>query len=251
MRWNFYTILFLFIFPLVGCSYLPNTDFTKLDTISVTETSEYIHISPVGLEPKNGFIFVPGGLVDPHAYISLMQIIADEGIDVFILKSEANLSIIEISKPLKLKKEIEHIENWFIGGHSLGGISSQALVHNNSDAFEGLILLGVYPSEPYTLAEWDKHVLSIFSDQDQLSTPEEVEENKAFLPTAFDIVDPSDFEYLLINDPVTFYYLIEGGNHAQFGDYGFQKGDGESSISRTEQHQLTGAAIKNFIFWHE
>ena len=34
-------------------------------------------------------------------------------------------------------------------------------------------------------------------------------------------------------------YVIEGGNHAQFGNYGKQKGDGEASVSDVKQQQET------------
>lgn len=38
--------------------------------------------------------------------------------------------------------------------------------------------------------------------------------------------------------PEAYYeYAIEGGNHAQFGNYGEQKGDGAALISAEEQQQ--------------
>ena len=39
--------------------------------------------------------------------------------------------------------------------------------------------------------------------------------------------------------------VIEGGNHAGFADYGPQAGDGEASISPTQQQSQTAAAIAN------
>ena len=38
-------------------------------------------------------------------------------------------------------------------------------------------------------------------------------------------------------------YVIEGGNHAQFGNYGKQKGDGEADISGVEQQRRTEELI--------
>ena len=40
---------------------------------------------------------------------------------------------------------------------------------------------------------------------------------------------------------------IEGGNHAQFGNYGPQKGDLPATISAEEQQTQTVEAISNFI----
>ena len=40
---------------------------------------------------------------------------------------------------------------------------------------------------------------------------------------------------------------IEGGNHAQFGNYGPQKGDPPAAISAQEQQAQTVAAIEAFL----
>ncbi|MDW7658981.1 MAG: alpha/beta hydrolase [Bacillota bacterium] len=40
--------------------------------------------------------------------------------------------------------------------------------------------------------------------------------------------------------------LIAGGNHAQFGNYGKQRGDPDASISSEEQQNIAVEAIKNF-----
>lgn len=40
---------------------------------------------------------------------------------------------------------------------------------------------------------------------------------------------------------------IQGGNHAQFGNYGPQKGDPPATISTQEQQAQTVAAISTFI----
>ena len=41
--------------------------------------------------------------------------------------------------------------------------------------------------------------------------------------------------------------IIDGGNHAGFGSYGAQKGDGTASVSSAEQTKLTAEAIAEFI----
>lgn len=40
---------------------------------------------------------------------------------------------------------------------------------------------------------------------------------------------------------------IEGGNHAQFGNYGPQKGDLPAAISAQDQQAQTVEAIANFL----
>jgi pimeloyl-ACP methyl ester carboxylesterase len=41
--------------------------------------------------------------------------------------------------------------------------------------------------------------------------------------------------------------IIEGGNHAQFGNYGKQKGDPDATISAEEQQTITVNAIVEFV----
>ena len=41
--------------------------------------------------------------------------------------------------------------------------------------------------------------------------------------------------------------VIQGGNHAQFGNYGKQKDDPDATISSEEQQNVTVEAIKEFI----
>ena len=41
--------------------------------------------------------------------------------------------------------------------------------------------------------------------------------------------------------------MIPGGNHAQFGDYGPQRGDGEAVITPDEQQTQTAQTILHWI----
>ena len=41
--------------------------------------------------------------------------------------------------------------------------------------------------------------------------------------------------------------VIEGGNHAQFGNYGKQKGDPDATISSEEQQNIAVEAIRGFL----
>jgi len=47
--------------------------------------------------------------------------------------------------------------------------------------------------------------------------------------------------------PSTTWTLIEGGNHGQFGSYGFQPMDRFADIGRAEQRALTVAAVKALL----
>ena len=113
------------------------------------------------------------------------------------------------------------ITRWAIGGHSLGGAMSAAYIFNNPNAVEGLALWAAYPAGNNSLANRDIAVTSISASNDGLATPAKIEASRALLP------------------PGTAWVVIEGGNHAGFGYYGPQNGDGAATISRAEQQAQT------------
>jgi pimeloyl-ACP methyl ester carboxylesterase len=233
-----------------SCSYLP-TDEDLADTIDYIETPDHLYLSSGNVQDSVGFMFLPGGLVDPHAYLTLMQKVAGDSIPVVIPKFSANLGILELSKYRSLMNQYPDIGTWYIGGHSLGGIVALSAVSSDPDRFKGLILLGVYPSESFAIPDWDEHVLSIYAENDQLSTVEEIENGVSLLPPANFITDVETFDTLDSATPNTVYYFIQGGNHSQFGDYGPQEGDGIALITREEQHQQVHEAIIAFIRWSD
>ena len=49
------------------------------------------------------------------------------------------------------------------------------------------------------------------------------------------------------SEPRTVHYTIPGGNHAYFGKYGEQKGDGEATISREDQTKETVKILQKWF----
>ena len=93
-----------------------------------------------------------------------------------------------------------------------------------------LILLASYIDSNDDLSEHDElNVLSIFGDRDEIVTLDNIEESKNYLPER------------------TVFKEITGGNHSQFGYYGFQNSDGQASISRERQHELIVKKIVDFL----
>jgi pimeloyl-ACP methyl ester carboxylesterase len=84
-------------------------------------------------------------------------------------------------------------------------------------AAQGVVLWGAYPPSSASLAESPLAVASIFGTNDGLATPAKILASHSLLP------------------PTTTWVEIDGGNHAQFGWYGPQTGDGLASVSRAEQ----------------
>ena len=230
---------------LTSCSYLPEP-IPRESNIKTDETPDYIKISPSFDNATNkGIIFYPGGLVDPHAYIPTFdELIVKDSIDLFILKSPANLSILNSGYSKEIINSFPEYERWYIGGHSLGGSVACMDIEANPESFEGAFLLASYSVNDISNSEVP--ILSLTGSEDLVIDQNNFNENKKNLPTEVTISDSSLFPNFSTIDS-TIYFEIPGGNHAQFGGYGFQKGDGTALISLEEQHSFVTALLSKFL----
>lgn len=179
-------------------------------------------------EIKGGVIIYPGGKVSEKAYGYLGHKIADMGYKTIIVKVPLKLAILSNNARKKYLSD-EAVSEWIVMGHSLGGISASRLAKRNDDVIEGLILLASYPDNGVDLKDADLKVFSLVGDKDGVINEEQLEASKVRLP--------SD----------TTYTIIDGGNHASFGNYGTQEGDNLPDISYDEQQEFVlEAVIKAF-----
>ena len=170
-----------------------------------------------------GLIFYPGGKVEYTAYIPLMQECAEEGILCVLLEMPFNLAVLDINAADGIQEKYPEIEEWYIGGHSLGGSMAASYISDHPEDYEGLILLGSYSTAD--LSDTDLKVLSIFGSEDKVMNCEKYDKYKSNLP--------NDFTEL----------IIDGGCHAFFGMYGAQDGDGIPTITNEEQIRITAENI--------
>lgn len=216
-----------------ACSYLPE-DYKPLEAYTLEETLDYIMLSPSVDTKQTGIMFVPGGLVDPHAYIRTFEgFAAEEKQTVLILKVRSNLAIFNSRQALKVRKEFDD-KKWLIGGHSLGGVVAAMAVANEPESFEGLYLMGSYSISD--ISNWNKPALMLLAENDGLTNLKDIEDNEDNLPERIDTKGIYDLMSLGNTSGKTVYYTILGGNHRQFGKYGAQEGDGEASIDMASQH---------------
>ena len=176
---------------------------------------------------KAGFIFYPGGKVEYTAYIPLMEELAKKDIMCVLLKMPFNLAVLDVNGAEGIQEMYPEIENWYIGGHSLGGSMAASYLSENISEYKGLVLLGSYSTAD--LSKEDIKVLSVFGSEDKVMNKEKYDEYKINLPKDFSEE------------------IIGGGCHAYFGMYGEQEGDGTPTITNVEQIQKTAEIINIFI----
>ncbi|MFC1959174.1 alpha/beta hydrolase [Chloroflexota bacterium] len=201
------------------------------DTVFV-DTEPWLTFWPVADAAETGFIVYPGGEVDARAYAPLAQAIAAQGYPTIIVPMPLNLAVFAPGKASDVMAHFPDVEQWVVGGHSLGGAMAANFAYSQPDDVDGLVLWAAYPAESNDLSSRDLAVVSIYGDLDGLATVDKIEAARALLPT--------DAQYV----PIT------GGNHAQFGWYGSQGGDNSATITRFEQQEQivdTTVALLNDI----
>ena len=185
------------------------------NSVSVTRTGYGWFFD--GPSEENALIFYPGAKIEEEAYAPLLHQLAGQGMDVCLVKMPFRLAFFGIDKADTVIRELDY-ENWYVGGHSLGGAMAADYAVRHGDRLTGVILLAAYPTK-----KLDDHLsmISIYGSEDGVLNMDKLSKGRQYAPA------------------LLYEYVIEGGNHAQFGDYGKQKGDGAATVSAAEQHRQT------------
>ncbi|MBD3859275.1 alpha/beta hydrolase [Bacillus sp. 28A-2] len=165
-----------------------------------------------------GIILYPGAKVEPLAYAYIGEALMKKGYSVFIPDMPFSFAIFNTMKAHDIIKDHQSIKHWYIGGHSLGGTAAAMYAEKKQGTLDGLFFLASYPASD-NLKQATLKVLSISAEKDGLATQEKIKKSKTNLPSQ------------------TVYHEINGGNHAQFGMYGKQKGDQPADISALTQQK--------------
>ena len=195
--------------------------------VAVTQADGLIVFEATGGSAPTGFVFYPGGFVDYRAYAPLAQEIAAQGYRVALVSAPLKLAFFDVNAADEVLAQYPEVAHWVVGGHSLGGVAAASYAARH-DSVDGVVFWASYPAGE-ALRERDMPVLSISASRDGLATPQDIEESRALLPDDARFVE------------------IEGGNHAQFGAYGPQNGDGAATISPEAQWSQVAGATAEFL----
>lgn len=162
-------------------------------------------------------IFYPGAKVEAEAYLPLLDQLRRTGVTCMLVHMPFHMAIFDPNAAEDITPLFPEIRHWYIAGHSMGGAMASKFAAEHPDAVEGLILLGAYIYGDYPA----ENTLTVYGSLNQ------------------SVEDRIDYTENVIE--------IEGGNHAQFGNYGPQKGDPPATISAQDQQAQTVEAIQKFL----
>lgn len=162
-------------------------------------------------------IFYPGAKVEAEAYLPLLEQIKQTGVTCILVHMPFRMAIFDANAAEDVMEQFPEIQHWYMAGHSMGGAMASQFASGHQDEIDGLILLGAYIYGDYP----DEKTLTVYGSLNQ------------------SVEDHIDYTENIVE--------IEGGNHAQFGNYGPQKGDLSATISAAEQQAQTVDAISDFM----
>ena len=226
--------IILIIFSVVGVliwtsnTYKPSEEvFILVDNSEYQKEDDFYVFKPKNESNGKGVVIYPGALVEPLSYSYIANELSKEGYLVAIPDVKLNLSITENNKADEFISKNKEIKEWYVAGHSMGGVSAAFYAEENQNIVDGIIFLGSYPAKSTDLSDNKQKVLSIYAENDGLTSIDDIEESKKNLP----------------EDSV--FIEIPGGNHANFGIYGDQKGDNKAEITTKDQQDKIIKAIIN------
>ena len=184
---------------------------------------------------NGGLIFYPGGRIDPRSYAPLLHNITSiTGYPCYLTQFPFYTSFFGIfNADFAINQLSPNTSQWVVSGHSLGGTGVSFYLEDvlkkpstNRNKIKGAIFFASYSSPD--IRSWNNQVMLMFGSRDgQIS------------------YEPKFLNTIPGNSTV---YIIDGGNHKQFGSY-VQK-DPNDNVATISEHQqrFIIANETNFFF---
>lgn len=218
-------IVLLVLATLAGAFFWYVSDYYRAEDVALEALAQDGTIKEQGnltiLSPSyptdTAIIFYPGAKVEAEAYLPLLDQIRQLGVTCILVHMPFHMAIFDANAAEEVMEQFPEYQHWYMAGHSMGGAMASQFAAGHPDEVDGLILLGAYLYGDYP----EEDTLTIYGSLNQ------------------SVEDHIDYTENIVE--------IQGGNHAQFGNYGPQKGDLPATITAEEQQKQTVEAIEAFL----
>ena len=204
--------------------------------VSVHDADGQFTFAPRTVRPGGAtLLFFPGALVDPRAYAPLARTVAQAGYHVVVVTLPRRGAFGGADSPelgtriLAVLSERSRTGPIVAAGHSRGAVVASGLAANRSAELAGLVIIGSSHPRDFDLSTLSIPVTKIVGTRDGLAPPQKVRENMRLLPAH------------------TNWRWIEGGNHSQFGWYGFQPLDRRPRVDAATQRRIMTEGVLDVL----
>ena len=195
--------------------------------VAVEARDRKVVMSPTGDTHSVGVLYFPGARVDPYSYLYPLADVAAQGATVVIVDPLFNMALIDTRGVEELTGDLPAISEWVLAGHSLGGV--KACLEASHPSVTHLVLFASYCATD--ISSLDIDVLQVVGSQDGLLDNDLRLEATSLLPAGEETT-----------------LVIPGANHADFGTYGPQPGDGPSAYTHEEMRSLITEAFATSVW---
>lgn len=196
------------------------------EAVTVRDSGAILMFAPRRDTTAAGVIFLPGGAIDPRAYVPLVRAVAEAGYPAVLVRLPWRAAPTDASRRVVWDRILAIVtqhpnRRWILAGHSRGAALSARFAGEHPEALAGLVLIATTHPKDFTLATLPIPVTKIYATHDCVADSAAVFANAHLLPAG------------------TRWVRLEGGNHRQFGWYGAQLGDCTATIGRQAQQAAT------------
>ncbi|MEY2899913.1 MAG: hypothetical protein RL247_79 [Actinomycetota bacterium] len=195
------------------------------DRVTTRTLEGVVIMEPVDAATEKGLVYFPGAKVDPYSYLYPLVDVAAAGTTIVIVDPLFNMALFDPRDVDDLIGGVPDATQWSLAGHSLGGV--KACMVADHPRVSHVILFASYCAND--ISSLPLEVVHVLGSEDGLLDDTLVQEARALVPA----------------DSRTI--VLEGVNHANFGTYGEQPGDGLSDKSYEDMRKVVGELVMEVI----